>query len=164
MARTWDGLRFSDFESLKRWLLTTKWGAEVMRDVLASKGGARFYDEFVQRELAMLDDADLPSRPAYVVVELAHDGWVQVYGERNVRARVVQRPGATEGSVRMANLVDEWIWLSLPGPFREVYYPSAIRMTGMYERLTVQKLCKREVDLAFDLAIMKALKEVEARS
>ena len=164
MARKQDGLRFGGFEQLKDWLLTTKWGADVLREVLASKDGSRFYAEFVQRELATMPDDELPTRPTYVVVELAHDGFVKVYGERHVRAKVVQRPGASGSTVRMANLVDEWVELELPRAYRSVYYPTAVRATGTYERLTVRELTEREHAKAFDLAVLKTLDSVGARS
>lgn len=117
-----DGYRFTDLEHLTRWLVTTKWGAEVMRDALYSANGARFYEEFVERELSVME---LPARPTYVLVKAFSDGWIEVYGERHVRAKVIQLPYAESAEEEMK--LEEYVELCLKLPFKEIHYPSSKR-------------------------------------
>lgn len=153
-------LYFSSSDHLVRWLLTTPWGSTVMREALASKQAAKYMAEYLER----IDDSELPSRPAYVVVEVASDGWVVVYGERNVRAKIVQRPSAQASvAVRVAKLVDEWIWLNLPKPYRSVYYPSMARTTGLCEPTTLKDLVQSESERQFDLLALRAVESARGK-
>ena len=147
---------FNSTESLTRWLLTTKWGAEVMRDVLHSPGGSRYYAEFVERELAV--------KRSRVVVELAGDGFVRVYGERHVDVRIVQRPIVTGDLKRWANLVDEFNALSMPLPFRDVYWPNCVRATHCYRSLTAQDVIQAEVNRQMETAVVEACNRMQERS
>lgn len=150
--------RFTNLEHLTRWLLTTKWGADVMREVLYSPDGSRFYEEHVAREIAVLPDWAVRPEPSYVVVELHGDGYVQVYGPRHVRARIVQRPVTNiQDRARAASLIDEWIALNMPIPYRDIYFPSSCRASGKYERVSVRQLAQREADREFDMAMLRAI-------
>jgi len=120
MAR--EGLRFPSYEGLTKWLVTTKWGAEVMRDALYSLGGERFYQEFVERELCLQDP---PPRPTYVLVVAHGDGFIEVFGERHVRAKVVWLPVARNVAQEM--LLEQWVEVEVKQPYREVYFPSSKR-------------------------------------
>lgn len=115
-------LKFDSFESLTRWLVTTKWGAEVMRDALYSRNGERFYAEFVERELCLID---LPARPTYVLVRAFGDGWIEVYGERHVRAKIIELPATEIADQEKA--LDDWVGVNVKLPYQAIDYPSCKR-------------------------------------
>lgn len=122
MSKRVDFLKFNTFEALVGWLTTTKWGADAMREAMYSRNGARFYDEFVQRELAM---GELPPQPTYVLVKAFGDGWIEVYGERHVRAKVIELPAM--GTVGQDAMIEEWCALNLKLPYQQIDYPSSRR-------------------------------------
>ena len=151
-----NGLHFSGCEHLTRWLVETKWGAEVIRDVLYSRKGERFYGELIER----LPDDKLPARPTYAVVQLSADGFVEVFGPRHLRVQIVQRPLAGGNLAEAATAIDGWIWHELRWPFREVYYPSNLKGSAKHERLTVRELVEREQKKALETAVIEVLNQI----
>lgn len=125
MSKRVEFLKFNTFEGLVGWLTTTKWGAEAIREALYSRNGERFYAEFVERELC---EIELPPQPTYVLVKAFGDGWIEVYGERHVRAKVIELPARR--SADADKLIEEWVGLNLKLPYQQIDYPSCKRASG----------------------------------
>lgn len=122
---TEDKYRFKDLEHLTRWLVSTKWGQGVMRDAIQSQHCSELVREMVERELATSEAKPVP---AYVLVRAYGDGWIEVYGPKHVRARVVELP-ATE-SAEQEKLIDDWVSLNVRLPYQQIDHPSNRRATG----------------------------------
>ena len=76
-----------------------------------------------------------------VVVELNSDGFVRVFGSKQVNARVIVRPHVTTPT--QGRQVEELIDTILPKPFAGVYFPGMIRAKGQVERITPTQLAER---------------------
>ncbi|MFO0203064.1 MAG: hypothetical protein ACK528_08030 [Alphaproteobacteria bacterium] len=76
-----------------------------------------------------------------VVVELNSDGFVRVYGSKQVNAKVVIRPHVT--TQEQGRQVEELIDTILPKNFTAVYYPGMVRAWGQVERITPTQLAAR---------------------
>ena len=72
----------------------------------------------------------------YIIVELYSDSFFRVYGADNVRVHVFNRLHISNST--MANDVDEFHTLSMPRPFRRIYYPRNIRETGLVKKRTIE--------------------------
>jgi hypothetical protein len=103
-------LEFRDDEHLAKWLLNAKAGLTVLRDVLPD------LPETLVREVLSRN------RTTYVLVRAYGDGWIEVYGEKHVRAKVIGLP-ATE-TADQERLLDEWVPLNLSLPYQQIDYPS----------------------------------------
>ena len=146
-------LRFSGTESLTRWLCTTKWGAEVIRDVLHSREGRLHYQEHVERELAC--------RPTYVLVKAHADGLVEVFGERHVRVQIVALP-ASDNAV-FERLYDEWVRLNLKPNYAAVDYANCKRATEYVTPYwSASEFLQGELNKQQDVAFLEELKEVRS--
>lgn len=75
-------------------------------------------------------------KPVPVIVEVAADGWIQVYGADNVRVHVFNRLRIDNAA--MADDVDEFHLLDMPRPYRQLYFPRHVRATGLVEKRTVE--------------------------
>lgn len=73
-----------------------------------------------------------------VLVELCSDGFVRVYGRKSIHALVVNRPHASTSKAGI--LVDELLDEVLPFSHKQIFYPSAIRATGLLRKLTAERL------------------------
>lgn len=106
-------------------------------------------------------------KPAtYVLVELHPDGWVQVYGNEEVRVKFIHRPiftGPREQLPEATKLIDEALALSLPKPYRDIYWPVESCGGDKYRMLTVRQWAEREASRDFELAVIRALKEREMK-
>ena len=67
-------------------------------------------------------------KAAYVLVKLYSDCRVEVFGEGNVIVKVVELPGET--TVEEELLLEEWLEVTLPEPFRKVNWPGYLRGSG----------------------------------
>lgn len=153
-----DGYRFTDLEHLTRWLVTTKWGAAVMREALYSQNGSRFYEEFVERELSVME---LPAKPTYVLVKAFSDGWIEVYGEKHVRAKVIELPHAesAEAEIRL----EEYVELCLKLPFKEIHFPSSKRaQVQITPYWSPSEYLETELRREFEQLVIKALSKPNA--
>lgn len=149
MSKRVDFLKFNTFEALVGWLTTTKWGANAIREALYSRNGERFYAEFVERELCLME---LPARPTYVLVRAFGDGWIEVYGERHVRAKIIELP-ATENAAQ-EKLLDDWVSVNIKLPYQEIDFPSCKRAAAFVPPFLgfgefVTGLVDRDTALAF---------------
>lgn len=141
-------LRFTSFEGLTKWLIQTRFGAEVMRDVLHTRGGERFYGEFIDRELSC--------RPTYVLVKAFADGWVEVYGERHVRVNVLGLPCVETAGEEIE--LERWVDLSLKLPYQAVNYPSnkraSLQVTPYW---SVSEFCQSESKRTLELSVIEGI-------
>ena len=97
------------------WLQTTRKGRQILREVLPY-----FPDDLTAEVLER-------NRTTYVLVKAWGDGWIEVFGERHVRAQVVGMPATDDlESERMA---EEWVDLTLKPHYGAVNYPSWKRAT-----------------------------------
>jgi len=73
--------------------------------------------------------------PATVLVEIAADGFITVYGDQHVQVRIINRPIASnaENGCRLDELIG-WI---LPWRYREIYWPGNVRTYGHIQRMTL---------------------------
>lgn len=146
---------FSDLEHLTRWLVTTKWGQAVLRDALHSQQCAELVMEFAER------DTDAKPVPTYVLVKAFGDGWIEVYGERHVRANVIELPATDDPE--QEKLIDDWVGLNLKLPYQRIDYPSSRRAAGHVTPLFgfgeyVRGLERRD----FEQLAIRALNEVKS--
>lgn len=76
-----------------------------------------------------------------VLVEIAHDGFVTVYGDTHIQAKVVNLPGAltTAEEVR----IDEWMDSVLPLRYRDIRWPGTnIRAAGNFRQIGVDDISR----------------------
>lgn len=66
---------------------------------------------------------------ATVIVEIHSDGFIRVYGDRHIQAKIINRPLAKTAAA--GRLVDELIDSILPQRFADVYFPGNVRATGL---------------------------------
>jgi hypothetical protein len=105
-----------------------------------------------------LDGASLPlvvtpTRQKCLVV-LHADGWVEVYGERSLSVKIVQRIAVS--AAEDADTADQLIDLALPRGWRNLYWPMKLRAAQGVDRVTAQ----RKLDALMDLEILRAIKEL----
>lgn len=99
----------------------------------------------------MTDDAKQPS--VNVVVELNSDGFVRVFGPKNVNVTFVSRPSVS--SQESDRILDRLIDECLPIRFAEVFNPSYIRGVGMVEKRTVENVISIVQNLSLDDSLRK---------
>lgn len=64
-----------------------------------------------------------------VLVTIDEEGYVQVYGEKHVKARIVRVPAAkTPTGQRTA---EEIVYAQLPYPYKDLYLPGKVRAAGI---------------------------------
>ena len=103
-------LEFRDDEHLGQWLLNTRTGLTVLREALPYLP-QNLVDEVIQR-----------NRTTYVLVRAYGDGWIEVYGAKHVRAKVIGLPATECGE--QERLIDEWVGLNVSLPYQQIDYPS----------------------------------------
>lgn len=104
-------LRFSSFEGLVKWLTTTKFGQDAIREAIYSPAGQKLLAELLERE-----------QTTHVLVKAWGDGMVEVFAERHVRVKVVGMPATDDPKEEV--LAEEWLDVSLKPCFAGVNYPS----------------------------------------
>ena len=105
-----------DEANLAMWLRTTRPGAAMLREVLPYLP-AELVAEVMER-----------NRTTYVLVKAYGDGWIEVYAERGVRAKVVELPAPE--TAEQERLLEDWSNVNLSLPFRAIDYPSNKRAGG----------------------------------
>lgn len=87
-----------------------------------------------------------------VVVEIHGDGFVRIFGSKNVWPIAMNRPDAKSTAGEL--LVDDLITEILPLRHRQVYFPGMIRASCLYRKITPAKLADilAHVDLFHALA------------
>ncbi len=91
-----------------------------------------------------------------VLVVLSSDGFVEVFGGREVDCHVAQRLAVD--SIEAERMAEEFLDGTLPKRFRELFLPGMLRATGLVERITPEKA----LDTLWQLEILKGLRELRA--
>lgn len=85
------------------------------------------------------------SQPPYkrrkVLVVLHDDGFVEAFGHDDVDVKVVN---LTSVPVRGESLAEDYLELTLPKPYRDVYWPGMSRATGFMRKVTVLDLAHQQ--------------------
>lgn len=80
-----------------------------------------------------------PPRREKVLVMLSADGFVQVYAERNIDVKIVQRLHTLDESAEMATLLDEYIETTLPRCYRDLFVPVKLRAQDQCRVITPEQ-------------------------
>lgn len=83
---------------------------------------------------------------ARVLVVLNSDGFVEVYGEPGLLAHVAQRLHVDGNASEVS--AEEYLDLTLPKAFKELFYPVKLQAVGQCRRVTVADEVSRRVDAA----------------
>jgi len=126
-------ISFLGFKQLAKWLLEAKAGQRFLswflqkyaREIMSTETGAKFHDWVVERSVSTSETkARQPSN--IVIVETFPDGFVQVYGAKNLRVSFVHRLQVQ--SVGAELLDEERCWLDLSEEKRKVYLENVVAM------------------------------------
>lgn len=94
-----------------------------------------------------------PKREAVLVV-VHSNGWIQAFAERHVDIRIEMLPHSitTEAEV----LAEEYVGLSLPKRYRDVYWPRLQRATDRMRLVLPSDIARRDWELDFLKALDSA--------
>lgn len=98
-----------------------------------------------------------PRRRERVLVVTRADGFVEVFGNRNVDVHIVNRLHVEDERGDLSTRIDEYLTETLPRPYRELYWPSKRRKVGNVECVTPE----RALDTLRDLAVIRQVRSVE---
>ena len=87
---------------------------------------------------------------------LSSDGFVEVFGGREVDCHVAQRLAVD--SIEAERMAEEFLDGTLPKRFRELFLPGMLRRPGLSSGLRR----KRRIDTLWQLEILKGLRELRA--
>ena len=94
--------------------------------------------------------------PRETVLVLAYaDGWIEVYAERHVSAKIVLVPST--GSVAGEVLAERYLDETLPYRYREVHWPGKLRAADKLRTVRPSDMARRD----HDLALLHGLQAVE---
>jgi hypothetical protein len=82
-----------------------------------------------------------------VLLVLNSDGYVELFGPAEVVAHVALRL-ATDGGNAGEVAADELLTVTLPRPYREIFFPRNLRASGIVERRTAGDELDRRAALA----------------
>lgn len=86
-----------------------------------------------------------------VLVVTHSDGYIEVFGDDRVDAKVMQMPHADGPDEELA--AEDWVTQSLPPRHRDIYFPGLIRAMGNVERVTLSELAGRRAMIGLLRAI-----------
>ena len=70
-----------------------------------------------------------------VLIEIAADGFITVYGDDHVQVKIINRPLVSTAANGCR--LDEWIDSILPRRYRDIRWPGNIRTYGQYDPVTL---------------------------
>jgi hypothetical protein len=82
-----------------------------------------------------------------VLVVLHADGWVEVFAERHVDARIAVMPFMASAEGQIA--ADQNLEADLPYPFRTLYWPSRRRAADMVRTVRPSDIARRDWNIEF---------------
>ena len=82
------------------------------------------------------------------------DGWIQVFAEKSVDVRIEMLPHSTTPEAEV--LAEEYVGLSLPKRYRDVYWPSMQRAADMMRLVLPSDIARRDWELDFLKALDSA--------
>ena len=94
-----------------------------------------------------------PKREAVLVV-VQSDGWIQVFAEKSVDVRIEMLPNSITPEAEV--LAEEYVGLSLPKQYRDVYWPSMQRAADMMRFVLPSDIARRDWELDFLKALDSA--------
>ena len=100
-----------------------------------------------------------PGKPREAVLVVLHDdGWIEAYAERHVDVRIITMPHMTtpEGE----RLADEYLGLTLPKRYRDLFWPSNRRAADLVRVITMQDIAQQK----WEMEMMKTLDNITARN
>ena len=109
---------FSSRKELVRWLLNNEAGQDVLRVA-----------NWVQNKRHQEYGEWLVPRTQYALVKAYDDGWLEVYGPRNLQVKVLTLPALNDPQMEIAQEAE--LDKDLPLPYAKIHYPSAKRATEM---------------------------------
>ncbi|WP_442485599.1 hypothetical protein [Aeoliella sp. SH292] len=90
------------------------------------------------------------------VLLLAHaDGWLEVFAERHIQAKIVMVPST--GSLTGELLAEQYLDATLPHRYRDLHWPGKLRAADRLRTVRPSDLMRRE----HDLAILQGLDGIE---
>lgn len=80
-----------------------------------------------------------------VLVVFNSDGFVECYAGKDVDIHIVTKPHASTSTAEI--LAQEFVGLSIPRAYREVYFPSYCRAAEQLRRITAGDIINRRYDV-----------------
>lgn len=120
-------LKFGSIQHLTIWLQQHPIGRELLEQLLPKQ----------KRE------------PVLVVIH--SDGWVELYAEKAVDAKIVLRPCATSDP----HLLDQFVEDQLAQRHQDLYYPNKLKAFDLCRKITPERL----LDSQYELSIIRAIME-----
>jgi hypothetical protein len=87
---------------------------------------------------------------------LRADGWVEVYGEKNLDVHIVQRLDAGDEDAALANTIDAYHEGTMPRAYRALHWPGKLRAFDQCRSVTPEKM----LDTVYQLAIVQGFREL----
>lgn len=143
-------ISFLGFKQLAKWLLEARAGKRFLswflqryaREIMSTETGAKFHEWVAERAIP---SGDLKAMQAsrVVIIETFPDGFIQVYGAKNLRVSFVHRLQVQ--SVGAELLDEERCWLDLSEEKRKVYLENVIAMdhSGLHPKTVGELLQQR---------------------
>lgn len=122
---------FPSVTALKKWLNQSKLGQSLLVESLQSDWLATYFRTQDGQEWL---DVNVRKIPVLVVVD---SDFVEVYGPRNVSAKIVRRVYAMD-SPELERLAEEYLMLCIPRSHRDVYLPGFQRAAESNQLVTLR--------------------------
>jgi hypothetical protein len=90
-----------------------------------------------------------------ILVLLYSDGFVEVYGEKHIDARIVNVPVASTPAGEI--LAEEYVELTIPRCYRDIYFPTAKRATELLRPI-------KPSDIAFRKWSVELVRQIQGRN
>jgi hypothetical protein len=87
---------------------------------------------------------------------LRADGWVEVYGEKNLDVHIVQRLDAGDEDADLANSIDRFHEGKMPRSYRSLYWPGKLRAFDQCRSVTPEAM----LNSIYQLAILRGFREL----
>jgi hypothetical protein len=81
-----------------------------------------------------------PRERVKVLVMLRADGWVEVYGEKNLDVHIVQRLNAGAEDAALANNIDRFHERTMPRAYRALHWPGKLRAFDQCRTVTPETM------------------------
>ena len=96
-----------------------------------------------------------PRQRTRVLVVLSSNGFVELFADKNVDFHVAQRLHVE--TIEAERLADDLLDITIPKPFRNLFFPGKLRATGLVEKITAEMA----LDTLYKLSILRGLREMQ---
>lgn len=86
-----------------------------------------------------------PPRREQILGIVHHDGWIELYGERHIDARIVMVPAMSTAAGEIA--AEQYIETILPDCYRRLYWPGNLRAAAMMRVVHPSDIARRNHEL-----------------